>query len=250
MTTTLGWRKVFGVMTPTINTVVQPEYDAMRPAGVVNHVEGIVTQDRAIGSDKDLDDIIAYIDTGLEDAVKRAMSCRPDHLILGLSAESIWGGGNDPGRSVADRVKSVAGPIGFTQATEALPAALKRYGIKRNVSIIGPYYPVAEQYLRSFMDVLGYSLTKVKHLCCKGVVEIAFTTEQQLREALYEVDGPEVEAIVQFGANLPMGRLADEAERWLGKPVIAVNTATYWHALRTCGINDKVQGFGRLLSEF
>jgi len=47
-----------------------------------------------------------------------------------------------------------------------------------------------------------------------------------------------------------MSRLAGEAERWLGKPVIAINTATYWHALRANGINDKIQGFGRLLSEF
>ena len=35
----------------------------------------------------------------------------------------------------------------------------------------------------------------------------------------------------------------------LGKPVIAINTATYWHALRQLGINEKLPGFGRLLSE-
>ena len=41
------------------------------------------------------------------------------------------------------------------------------------------------------------------------------------------VDGEDVEAIVQFGANLPMGPLAAEAKRWLGKPVIAMIRATY-----------------------
>lgn len=76
---------------------------------------------------------------------------------------------------------------------------------------------------------------------------IAHTTEDQLRAALREVDGPEVEAIVQFGANLPMARPAAEAERWLGKPVIAVNVATYWHALRSFGIADRKPGFGRLM---
>jgi maleate isomerase len=45
-------------------------------------------------------------------------------------------------------------------------------------------------------------------------------------------------------------RLSTMAEFWLSKPVIALNTATYWHALRTCGIDDKVRGFGRLLAEF
>ena len=33
----------------------------------------------------------------------------------------------------------------------------------------------------------------------------------------------------------------------LGKPVIAINTATYWHALRAQGITDKVAGLGNLL---
>jgi len=31
--------------------------------------------------------------------------------------------------------------------------------------------------------------------------------------------------------------------------VIAINTTTYWHALRHNGIPEKIQGFGRLLSE-
>jgi len=56
-----------------------------------------------------------------------------------------------------------------------------------------------------------------------------------------------VDAIVQVGTNLSMIRLAAAAELFLGKPVIAINTATYWHALRTCGITDRRAGFGSLL---
>ncbi len=47
-----------------------------------------------------------------------------------------------------------------------------------------------------------------------------------------------------------MIRLAAAAELWLGKPVIAINTATYWHALRANAITDRVMGYGRLLEEF
>ena len=32
--------------------------------------------------------------------------------------------------------------------------------------------------------------------------------------------------------------------------VVAINTATYWHALRTFGIKDKISGFGRLLEDY
>ena len=75
-------------------------------------------------------------------------------------------------------------------------------------------------------------------------------TAEPLRDALIELDGDDVDAIVQVGTNLSMVRLAAAAELWLGKPVIAINTATYWHALRTNGIADRMEGFGRLLSEF
>ena len=47
-----------------------------------------------------------------------------------------------------------------------------------------------------------------------------------------------------------MAQLAGEAERWLEKPVIAINTALYWHALRQNGIDDKISGWGRLLVDF
>jgi maleate isomerase len=63
---------------------------------------------------------------------------------------------------------------------------------------------------------------------------------------LRALDGDDVDAIVQVGTNLSMVRLAAAAELWLDKPVIAINTATYWHALRACGIRDQVRGFGAL----
>jgi maleate isomerase len=47
-----------------------------------------------------------------------------------------------------------------------------------------------------------------------------------------------------------MVRFAAAAELYLGKPVVAINTATYWHALRAVGITDKLQGMGKLLSHF
>ena len=77
---------------------------------------------------------------------------------------------------------------------------------------------------------------------------IAHTPEAAIRDAIVEVDGPD--AVVVVGTNLPLAQVAAMADFLLGKPVIALNTATYWHALRQCGIEDKVRGFGRLLAEF
>ena len=57
-----------------------------------------------------------------------------------------------------------------------------------------------------------------------------------------------MDAIVQVGTNLLMVWLA--AELFLGKPVMAINAATCWHALLANGIAERMAGFGRLLEEF
>jgi len=46
-----------------------------------------------------------------------------------------------------------------------------------------------------------------------------------------------------------MLRLADDAERRLGKPVIAINAATFWYTLRENRFLDQVRGFGCLLRD-
>ena len=70
----------------------------------------------------------------------------------------------------------------------------------------------------------------------------------ELIAACKEVDDPAVECIIQVGTNLAFGKVAAEAERWLDKPVLAINTCTYWHALRAHGIDDKVDGYGSRLA--
>mgnify|MGYP001168763877 CR=1 FL=1 len=47
--------------------------------------------------------------------------------------------------------------------------------------------------------------------------------------------------------RLAMARLAGSAEVWMKRPVVAINTAIYWHALREAGITERISGFGALL---
>jgi maleate isomerase len=251
MTDTWGWRMKFGVVTPSTNTMVQPHFDAMRPDGVTNHVSRMHIPDQPIESDDDFNALIGRIDVALEDAIDRVMTCRPDHLILGISAESIWGGGLAPARKIEARIKARAGTdIPVTQAADALPAALAAYGGIKRIAIVCPYFPVAIPHLEAFAEETGYTLVRTKCLACDSPVTIGHVTEATLREAVLEIDGDDIDAIVQFGANLAFAYVGAEAERWLRKPVIPVMTATYWHALRASGIDDSVAGHGRLLAEF
>ena len=105
------------------------------------------------------------------------------------------------------------------------------------------------EVMRYFAD-MGFEVVRDICLQCRSWIQIAEQTTETLRNALLKLDGDDIDAIVQVGTNLSMVRLAAAAEMWLGKPIVAINTATYWHALRANNIDDRMEGFGRLLAEF
>ena len=249
MPDTLGWRMKFGVLVPSTNTSVQPEYDAMRPPGVTNHVRGFRIPNAPTRSDNEFSQQLENMRATMVDAMDEVLTLEPGHVILATAAESA--GGVAGAKLLRERLLAKSdGRVGVTLGADAIPAALHHYGGIERIGLVTPYMPVGDEQARRFFSDCGFEAVRVKGLRCGSPVLIAHTSENALRDAIIEVDGPEVDAVVVVGTNLPMSRVAGAAEFWLGKPVVALNTATYWHALRESGIQDKVQGFGRLLSEF
>jgi maleate isomerase len=247
MADALGWRMKFGVLAPSTNTVVQPEFDMMRPIGVTNHFARIHIPNDPIRGDADFEKLIAAIDRELLAAVDRVMTCEPGHLIMGMSSETFWGG-LDGSERLRERIERHAG-VAVTMGSDASRQALARYGEIRRIAVVTPYMPVADEQVRRFFDDCGFEVVRLVGLKCASPVLIAHVGEPELRDAVRSLDGPDVEAIIQVGTNLAAARLAAAAELMLGKPVVAINTATYWWALRRNGIGDPVDGFGTLLRD-
>ena len=175
------------------------------------------------------------------------MTCKPDSLIMGMSSETFWGGVEGNAQFI-ERVKAQAG-LNISTGASACRAALERYGVRR-IAVLSPYQPIADRQVTRYFEEAGFEVVGFKGLRCPTATSIADVPEAQLLPIIRdELNGPDVEAIVQIGTNLSMVRLADEAERWLGKPVLAINAVTLWHALRTNGIPDQMRGFGSLLRE-
>jgi len=247
----LAWRVAFGVTTPSTNTVVQPEYDDMRPEGVTNHIARMVIADNPVGSDADFAKQIEDINAALEDAVDRVMDAKPNAFILGISALSVWGGNVEWGEELKRRVRKVAGwDVPVTISSDAVVAGLKAHGVVRNIAVMEPYYPCIEPRLQGVLGAHGYEIVRFCHMRGKSPSSYSVLTARDMINAVKSIDGNDVEALVAFGANLPFAKLADEAERWLDKPVLQINATTYWHALRTNGITDKIYGYGQLLARF
>ena len=243
----LGWRKKFGVLGPSTNTVVQVDFDDLRVPGVTNHYSRIFTPNSRAVSNETFMAGTTKISEGVIDAVRSVMTCEPDYLVMGMSAITFYDGvkGADAFQAKVENEAKIKVSIGSNSCT----AALKAYGAK-SLSIMSPYYPVANAEVRRYFTESGFNVVRDIPMQAPSWTGIAEITTDQCRETIKKLDGPDVDAIVQVGTNLSMIRLAAAAEMYLNKPVIAINTATYWHGLRANGITDKIYGFGRLLEEF
>lgn len=248
MTDVLGYRRKFGVLGPSTNTVVQPDYDGMRPHGVTNHYSRIHTPNAQAVSNETFMAGTRVIADNVIQAVDSVMTCNPDYLVMGMSAITFYGGVE--GAAAFERRLADHAGIGVSIGAHAVSEALGAYGGVRRVAFLSPYFPAANAEVRRYLEEAGFTVMRDHCLKCPSWTAIAEVPERELRRTLRTLDGDDVDALLQVGTNLSMARLAAEAENWLEKPVIAINTATYWHALRRNGIKDQVAGYGRLLAEF
>jgi maleate isomerase len=131
----------------------------------------------------------------------------------------------------------------------ACAEALRKFPQVRSIGILTPYQPVGDAQVAHFFEENGWRVGALHSLKRPSEVLIGHATEKDLRDGLQTLASKGVDAIVQAGTDLAMADLAGEAERWLGIPVIAINVATYWSALRANGIADRMRGFGALLAE-
>jgi maleate isomerase len=248
VTDSLGHRAKFAVLAPSTNTSVQPEFDAMRPWGVTNHHSRLVIPDVRVTDDRSFMRMMEAIRGALFPALEAALTCDPDYVVLGMSAETFWDGLE--GSTKLKRRLARTARCGLAMGSDACRAALRAYGRSiRRLGVITPYMPIGDRQVRRFFTECGYEVVNLLGLKCQSPTLIAHESKKRLRDAVLRVNRGKVDAIVQVGTNLAMAQLAATAEFWLDKPVIAINAATYWYALRDYGIKDRVYGWGSLLAE-
>jgi maleate isomerase len=248
MPDSLGQRGKFGVLAPSTNTSVQPEFDAMRPWGITHHHSRLVIPDSRVTGDASFMAMMDTIRGALFPALEAVLTCDPDYVVLGMSAETFWDG-IAGSRQLQKKLEKTA-RRGVAMGSDACQAALRAYGrgIKR-IGVITPYMPVGDRQVRRFFTECGYEVVNLQGFKCSSPTAIARVSKRELRDAIQRVNRGRVDAVVQVGTNLAMAEVAAMAEFWLDKPVIAINTATYWYALRQYGVKDKIPGWGSLLAE-
>jgi maleate isomerase len=243
----LGYRARIGVVVPSTNTIVEPELYAMSPPGVTVHTGRIHIAAPDIHDDAGQQRVFDQTNASLEQAIMQTVSCEPDHLIIAMAGVAFEGGLAGT-QAFAARWEPIAGmPISI--ATGALERALTALGVRR-VATFSPNAPIMAVNLHRYLREAGFEPIRDTRIPgCTDTLSIANVKPEQIEQALREVDGPEVEALVQIGTNLPMVHFVEQAERRHGKPVLAINAVLFWDALRRLGIEDRLNGFGSLVRE-
>jgi maleate isomerase len=251
MITPVTWRAALGVVTPSTNRVIEPDFASFLPAGVSLHVarsllDESISIDPSDG-DKGFADLVEAIDAGTEDALAALMTCRPDYLPMGMSIETFWGGA-EGAEKYLKRIESQSG-LKATIGSLAILDALQAFDAK-SIAFVCPYFPIGARNIEQFFNDHGIEVKRWQALECPTPHAMAGVSEATLARIFGELDGSDVDALVQAGGNMSCVRVAAAAEKFLGKPVIAINTAIMWHALRTLGIDDRFENLGLLVREF
>ncbi len=232
MSDTLAPRAIIGVMTPAMNTVVQPELELLRPAGVTNQMQRF-----RLGGDNVSDD--------LTDEARKLMDCNPAAICVGLTTDAGPGGVDRLARRCAELEEVVGVPV--LNASTADHAALRALGA-RKIAIVTPFSPDIDAHVRANAEAAGFDVAAITGTCAPSLPEICETPLDDIRRVFRDVAQSNPDAILQVGTALPVVALIEELEAELGKPIVACNAAVYWQTLRSIGINDPVSGYGTLLS--
>jgi len=234
MVNTLAPRIILGMLVPWENTTVQIEFDAL-------NIEGSCAA-------------VARFDflnpQGIKDEVltvaRNLVRCGPDALLFMLSPE-LQPGGLKFVRKMSMEIEA-ATSLPVFNATESIHAALSAMGLRR-ISVLTPSSTKENDNARKAFEQSGFEVAKVVGLEKIGE-QIAKTSLAETEQCFLEANDDQSEAIVQIGGGLGCLGLVAKLEQVLQKPVITCNSACYWQALRSTGIEGSISGFGTLLQDY
>jgi arylmalonate decarboxylase len=236
-----GYRARIGVIIPGVNVNLEPEFYRVAPKGVSIHTSrmmllGKATQESYLRMESDTSRAAEELATAEVDVITWA--CTSGGVLLQPS-------------KIEATISRIAGCPAVSTLTSAI-AALKAFGAKR-VALGTPYVSFINETEIEVLEEAGFKVVSMYGLELGETQEerrgIARVPPQSLHRFARHIDRPDADAIFISCTNVAGIEEIAAVEASCAKPVITSNLVTIWHALRLAGINDRIEGFGRLLSE-
>ena len=228
-----------GLLVPSSNTTVEPEFYRALPREVTLHVARLYLDKIATGT-------IASMVSDIEMQSRSLASADVDIIVLGAAAPSFLKGlGYD--REMAKKIEAASGKRATTTST-ALIEALQYLGVSR-VVLGAAYDDKVNAIAKSFLEVNGFNVLDAQGLGLVDNLVVGRLDATSAYELARKIDRPDAEAIVLACTNWKTMDVIERLERELGKPVLSTTQVTIWTALRAIGRIEGVPGYGRLLRD-
>ena len=232
-----GWLARIGVVAPSINTCIEPQFRALAPPGVEFHV----TRLRLRSGDRA--ELLAMGESAGA-AAELLADVDPDLVLFQCTAATTIGGPAYEAELVA-RVAAAAGRPA-TSTASAVVAALRTLEAER-IALITPYEPEINAAEARFLDGHGLHVVEDRALRLEASAYTSVSPAGWL-DVVRSSAARDADAVFLSCTNVRTIEVIETLERELGRPVVTSNQAGLWHALRLAGVDAAIPGYGRLLT--
>ena len=232
-----GWRLRIGLIVPSSNTTMEPEFYRVCPEGVSIHTARVPLEEVTP------DALVKMADYVL-DAAKMLETADVNVIVYGCTSGTLIGG-VEWERELTSKIERKTGVETITTAS-AVVQALKALDMKR-VVVATPYIDKINELEKKFLEEHGVKVLFIKGLGIVKNIEIGKLAPWISYRLAKEVFKPEADGIFISCTNFRTLEIIEKLERDLGKLVVTSNQASIWAALRT--IKESIEGYGKLLRE-
>ncbi len=237
-----GWRARIGVIVPPSNTVNETEFNRLKPDGVTFHFTRSPLH--ANPAADDFSEMMRDLDRAGGDLA----ACAVDLVAYGCTSGSMA----CPADRLLGKLREASGAEAVSTA-DAIVAALNALGVQR-IAMATPYTDETNAHEAEFLERHGIEVVAASGLGLNASFEKIQQISRVAPKAVFDhamaVDRPEAEALLICCTDFNTADAIEPLEEALGKPVVTSNAATLWASLRAAGIEDRIEGCGRLLQEF
>jgi maleate isomerase len=116
----------------------------------------------------------------------------------------------------------------------------------RRIVVTTPYLDEVNDYVLAFLEMHGFEVLDIQGLNIRENTAIDRVDPEFMREFARGLDRPDAEAVFVCCGALRTLDITGALEADVGKPVVVSNQAMMWDCLRLAGIEDVIEGYGRL----
>lgn len=233
------WRARIGFVLVPTDGVIEGEMFKLAPPGIGVHFTRLpgseeVTVANLLAMENDLEDSASRFVFGRDlDVV--CFACTSASALIGekrVNAVLLRGAPNAKPTSLIG---------GVLQALRTLQA--------KRIVVATPYLDDINTLEARYLQDQGFEILEFQGMNILKDPDIRRVAPEFIQDYARNLDRPDAEAIFISCGGLRSLEIVDTLEQEIGKPVVVSNQAMFWNALRLAGIEDKIEGYGRLFRE-